>query len=62
MTINNCDSNIPHVKGGSTFSVDWRFMDQYEEADLTGINPVETDGAVCMTDMDMDVIHVMYFI
>lgn len=54
ITINNIESDIPHVKGVS-FSVDWKMQDQYENIEQPDIESTQCDGAMTIEDK-MDVL------
>ena len=51
MLINCVEVEVPHLKGASV-AVDWRFYDEYEDVDLSHIQPIQTEGAMSISSME----------
>lgn len=51
MVIEYIESDVPHVKGVS-FSADGKLLDQYEDVDLSKVQPVQTEGAMSIVSVE----------
>ena len=51
VAIEYMESDVPHIKGVS-LTVDGKILDQYEDVDMSQIQPVQTEGAMSIVSLE----------